>query len=393
MIRLLPVFVCLLLQACFARSFAGCGCGPHADDASSGTDAGDNDATHDTWIPMSDEGAPTGRWLHTAIWTGSELLIWGGRCDIGGGSVTMAFADGGAFDPGANSWRSIPSPGFLSSRFLHRAVWTGTAMIVWGGRNASALADGAIFDPVADLWTPISDLGAPSPRWGAFTEWTGTKMIVWGGLTRDSNNSLLILNDGSEYDPSSDTWTPVSSAASPPPPIFGVSAWTGAEMLLWGAAGEGAPGFLGRYDPNAGSWETGIAEVESTILMRGAWSGEDLYLWEGLDFGGGRYRPSTDRWYDIDPTGAPDTIPAAAAWVGSRFMIWGGIDSMAPSFSTTSIGATYDPLLNLWAPTTLVGAPSPRDDPSLTAAGAVVLAWGGQDDGFNCLSSGGIYYP
>jgi hypothetical protein len=32
----------------------------------------------DTWTPTNLTGAPDGRVLHTAVWTGSEMIVWGG---------------------------------------------------------------------------------------------------------------------------------------------------------------------------------------------------------------------------------------------------------------------------------------------------------------------------
>jgi N-acetylneuraminic acid mutarotase len=80
---------------------------------------------------------------HSAVWTGSELLIWGGRTT--GGSPK---GDGAAYDPAGDRWRRLP-PAPLAGRFGHAAVWTGTELLVWGGvrpagagRSEVALADG-----------------------------------------------------------------------------------------------------------------------------------------------------------------------------------------------------------------------------------------------------------
>ena len=32
----------------------------------------------DSWTATSTANAPTGRYAHTAVWTGSEMIIWGG---------------------------------------------------------------------------------------------------------------------------------------------------------------------------------------------------------------------------------------------------------------------------------------------------------------------------
>src|SRR6266516_451621 len=39
--------------------------------------------TGDTWTPTSTTNAPAGRYRYTAVWTGSEMIVWGG---LGGGS-------------------------------------------------------------------------------------------------------------------------------------------------------------------------------------------------------------------------------------------------------------------------------------------------------------------
>ena len=51
------------------------------------------------------------------------------------------------YDPAANRWQTFAA-GPLSSRVLHTAVWTGQEMLVWGGTSGeTALADGAAYRP------------------------------------------------------------------------------------------------------------------------------------------------------------------------------------------------------------------------------------------------------
>src|SRR5439155_192379 len=35
----------------------------------------------DVWQERTNGTPPVGRWQHTAVWTGSEMIIWGGRND------------------------------------------------------------------------------------------------------------------------------------------------------------------------------------------------------------------------------------------------------------------------------------------------------------------------
>ena len=43
-----------------------------------------------------------------------------------------------------------------SARAYHTAVWTGSEMIVWGGWDGGYEADGGRYDPVTDSWTPLA---------------------------------------------------------------------------------------------------------------------------------------------------------------------------------------------------------------------------------------------
>src|SRR5690349_13727426 len=62
------------------------------------------------------------------------------------------------------------------------AVWTGSEMIIWGGgRQSQWLADGARYNLTNDTWIPLPSAGAPGGRWFHVAVWTGKEMIVWGG--------------------------------------------------------------------------------------------------------------------------------------------------------------------------------------------------------------------
>ena len=64
-----------------------------------------------------------------------------------------------------------------TARAGHTAIWTGSEMIIWGGGNNT----GGRYDPSTDTWRPTS-VGAnvPSPRWGNTAIWTGEEMVIWG---------------------------------------------------------------------------------------------------------------------------------------------------------------------------------------------------------------------
>ena len=72
---------------------------------------------------------------HSGVWTGDELVIWGG-----GPFGRRPLADGAA-DPAADRWRWLP-PAPLAGRSGHAAVWTGTELLVWGGATGEDCVDG-----------------------------------------------------------------------------------------------------------------------------------------------------------------------------------------------------------------------------------------------------------
>src|SRR5207244_762484 len=77
-------------------------------------------------------------------------------CDPATGVVTHT--------PIPRCWTPMATAGAPSPRQDHTAVWTGSRMIVWGGTVAESppvTATGASFDPAHQTWTATSTTGAP----------------------------------------------------------------------------------------------------------------------------------------------------------------------------------------------------------------------------------------
>ena len=55
----------------------------------------------DSWTATTTTGAPDGRELHTAVWTGAEIIIWGGYSITGSNQYLNT---GGRYNPSTNSW-------------------------------------------------------------------------------------------------------------------------------------------------------------------------------------------------------------------------------------------------------------------------------------------------
>ena len=130
--------------------------------------------TDDTWTPAGFTNVPEARQFPTAVWTGSEMIVWGGY---------PLLNTGGRYNPSTDSWTATSTMNAPAGRDLHTAVWTGSEMIVWGGDNGSGVYfnTGGRYNPSTDSWTATSIVNAPDRRNGHTAVWTGNEMIVWGG--------------------------------------------------------------------------------------------------------------------------------------------------------------------------------------------------------------------
>ena len=108
------------------------------------------------------------------------MIIWGGTDNVTG------FNTGGSYNPATDVWTATSTTNTPSARSQHSAVWTGSEMIVWGGDGP--FDTGGRYDPAADTWTATSTVNAPSGRWLHTAVWTGDEMIVWGGAFFDFGN-------------------------------------------------------------------------------------------------------------------------------------------------------------------------------------------------------------
>jgi N-acetylneuraminic acid mutarotase len=107
------------------------------------------DPAADAWLAMSSfPGGEMVGWLGQAtVWTGTRLIAWGGATDDG--ESAAAGPAGAVYDPVANRWKALEKAP-AARRREHTAVWTGDEMIVWGGLTGDAgLADGVTYRPGA----------------------------------------------------------------------------------------------------------------------------------------------------------------------------------------------------------------------------------------------------
>ena len=181
--------------------------------------------------------APSPRIDHSAIWTGSEMIVWGG------GPYTPSNS-GGRYNPSMNSWVAISTA--TQPRSGHTAVWTDSEMIVWGGYSGGLHVNtGARYNPASNIWTATTTANAPDGRIAHAAVWTGSEMVVWGGYNFQQGE---FFNTGGRYNPSTDDWIATTTINAPSPREISQTTgavWTGTAMIVWG-------GFNGNFLLNTG---------------------------------------------------------------------------------------------------------------------------------------------
>ncbi|MCX5867427.1 MAG: hypothetical protein NT009_08115 [Proteobacteria bacterium] len=363
------------------------------------------DSSTDAWTPTGiDLNTPWGREYHTAVWDSTDgvMIVWGGY------NGSSYFDDGGRYNPATDSW--IPTKNASTIPYGRQdtsAVWTGSEMIIWGGYNGSYLNDGGRYDPATDTWTAtVIDGNTPSGRQYQTAVWTGSEMIVWGGY----NGSYL--NDGGRYDPAADTWTATAiDGNTPSPRDYHTAVWDRNDgvMIVWGGTYYDGMYYYyynggGRYDPSGDSWATvstdgPLGRSNHTAI----WTGTEMIVWGGYSTDmmglnpnyyndGGRYTPFTDAWTATLADGSQPSIRSyqTAVWDSTNgwMIVWGGWDGS----TYLNDGGRYDPSGDLWTPTAIdVNTPSPREYHTAVWTGADMIVWGGNDGSYT--NTGGRYNP
>jgi hypothetical protein len=288
-----------------------------------------NPATN-TWRLMSD--APTAGGQYTvAVWSGSEMLLWG---RVHGPNEPAGPQDGLAYNPVQDSWRTLPA-GPVPSLPYAAGVWTGSELIVWGGQafdsdgRSTGSSDGALYDPSRDSWRPLE----PPPLQGRYYQqavWDGERMIVWGGANGDGGEPG-IFDGGAAYDPRTGTWQTMRGYGDGGR-LDETVAWTGDALLVWGGFGPGGdPVYDGATYDHVNEWiplndPPASLRPDEPERQESAWAGHELLVWG--DPSGHReawsWSPVTRRWSQLPDSPVPGRYAFGSVWTGEQLFIWGG---------------------------------------------------------------------
>lgn len=202
------------------------------------------------------------------------------------------------YDRLADQWELLPDGGSPTSRRLFSAVTGANKVFIFGGDAARPplrsreLGDGAIFDLRTRTWQSMSSRGAPAPRSGHVAVWTGSAMLVWGGTSIDDQGNMTQANTGAAYDPATDSWTPM--APGPSACIDLRALWIGEKLLMIGHCGRDGAATVATYDPRGDHWTT-LPNGGPTHISAAAVTDGRLYV-----MGGDRDWSTRDLWsYDL----------------------------------------------------------------------------------------------
>lgn len=332
------------------------------------------------WRDMEYLSAPDGRIFHSAIWSGEQLLVWGG---IVGGLSPAYTNSGSSYNPSTNQWASMSGTSDITERFGHCAVWTGNRMFIWGGENAGGLRDdGFLYNPSTNSWIAVSTTDAPSARLWHSCKVYADKVYLWGGVSGSDSD---ILGSGAIYDPNTDAWTDMASTGGIPygESMFGAAILVDATIIYYNAVS----GQIARYDLTNDTWEslsdTGIPDNRYGFAYSFDGNSNQFFVWGGGRASGGEnlqdmfsYDISNDSWSSLSSTNAPSArIGASLNLLDNQLYLWGGWS--ASTDSTLNDGAIYNIADDSWTSLNTTAAPTARILHSQTSTSNGFIVWGG----------------
>lgn len=392
------------------------------------------DCRRNHWLAVPTTGAPSARYNHTAVWTGTEMIVWGGHAASG------AVGDGAAYNPTTNTWRTLATTGAPSAREEHAAVMSGSNMMVWGGRNGTQkLGDGAVYIPKEDRWEAISTTGAPVAR-------AGHKLVAYAFLPPPPFPNMVVLGGTAEsgIDSEAGSFDVIFKMWRYRPGLQGIktnvhdfdAAWTGVYVVALGGLldngsysdkdyrynpvldpeftspdadvpdmGTGATALIAQWKSGTNNEIAMFPRARHTVTSIG---GTEVVVWGGQPQDStadpripGHLDVAANTWSEGPVTGAPSRrLNHTAVWTGSDVIVWGGKGVVSSGFAPVfNDGARYFyDGTRRWQAISAQGAPTARHKHTMVWAGEEMIVWGGlsgdeSDPQTTSLATGGRYAP
>lgn len=357
------------------------------------------------WVATSAASQPEPRYLHSAIWTGHEMVVFGGLGTAG------ALASGARYSPDLDQWTKLDSGG--PARFNHQAIWTGSEMLIWGGYIAKSTAagtsyvwqnSGAAWDAKTGVWTKLTTPYGPAELSDLATYeraiqtlvWTGKEAVIFGGAPVSG------VLPGGVYDPVKKTWRKLPTAGAPQR-IAGHSAvWAEDRMIVFGGLdlARNKTGGGAALNLESGSW-TVLPEMNAPTPRDGhtaVWTGSEMIIFGGFDGAsepngtGGSFHVAMNAWRPIKTEAAQARLGHTAVWTGSEVLAYAGKSKRFQNNLFAAVSA-FNPANAGWRIVDVASAPVARYGHSAVWTGSRMIVFGGRGANGVILNSGGSFYP
>lgn len=135
------------------------------------------------WSEVPQDGAPSARALMHGVWTGQDVLMWGGTSQISP-SLSLDAREGQGvwrYHPGSRKWTNLPSvkgePNFMG---MEVPLWLGSHLFIWKTRESDF---SYFFNPETNSWSRLAvpfgfGFRATGADDGSKVVWTGEKVFV-----------------------------------------------------------------------------------------------------------------------------------------------------------------------------------------------------------------------
>lgn len=166
--------------------------------------------TTNQWSAMQASGAPEARTAFGSACAKEKVYVWGGGDSSAYNTTTTIYNSGGVYDPGTDTWETLPTAGAPKARKNPILVALGNKVFVLGGNCAApgvmvgACDSFGILDIESKTWTEwaitdaiaLDHLVRISPGHGVVN---GTSLFLWGGA--NPSNLFTPLADGLLFTP------------------------------------------------------------------------------------------------------------------------------------------------------------------------------------------------
>ena len=344
--------------------------------ASACTSAGQKGASSTTTttaaVPQLGRALPrapiSGRVGAGAVWSGTEMIIWGG----------LDHGDGAAYNPTTDRWRTLgAAPAGVSGVVDRSTAWTGSEAIFVAGNPVDGPFQGAMYNPATDSWRvlPAAPLG---PRESHTSVWTGTEFWILGG----TNGDTVAKPYAAGFNPRTGTWR-TSAALDRRWGTFAHALWTGRDILILGTrllcpekgsvCAEWVPAAVA-FDPASGHVRDlpTVGNRPDEALVGGWFDGTVVELEIGkTEHTVRRYDPATGVWRTGPAVKCAESEPwnVRVTELGDRFAVPCGPTALA----------VFDPSRDVWTTRNGASPLSSRDGVTTAWTGSDLLLWGGSE--------------